>query len=729
MIFWKYLLIRFGLIVVILTMITGGITLLFYNSEVETANTLLEGSEAININSSREAINKKLGNIAADLMILSQHDSFTQIETEEGIDTDALAEDMLIMIREKKIYDQLRFLDDTGMEIVRVNFNKEQSHIVAQANLQNKSERYYFKETLVLSRGEVFISPFDLNVENGKIELPYKPMIRFGTPVFDKQGNKRGVVIVNYFGAELIHDLLIAASNIIDHVTLLNSDGYWLRNPDTELEWGFMLEHDQRFRNLFPGSWERITNVDSGQFLDSNGLFTFDTVYPLSEKQKVGSSIRAVNSMSSNYYWKIVSHVSLATIDAANSNIRAELLNVIAPLYLLMVLGCFGLAYVNTRRKQAEDELQKSYGELELRVEERTIELSRANEALTDDIIERKRMEEALQKSESRFRNLFENAEVSIWNEDMSDIYEALEQLRMKGVIDLHQYITDNPQVAWDMVAKVKVIQINEATLELFGAKTENELLNQIDKTFGENTIEVFIEELCAIWGGERVFHAEADYISLNGKDINTIISFQIPDTAEGFKSIPVSIIDITERKLAEEKLKYMVAHDSLTGLYSRREMKLRLTDEIERASRYKHPLSVFMLDLDHFKHVNDSYGHLVGDQVLGNFAKLLKNSIRTSDYAARYGGEEFVVVLPEAPLAKAEELAERLRKLIADCSFPVKIDKELKITVSIGIATFPEHAQTTKDLLEAVDSAMYAAKEAGRNQVKVSSCTSTIAL
>ncbi len=361
----KYLLIKFVLVVIIMTVITGGITALFYYSEVETAKTLLKSTETINIKNSRGTIDKNLENITADLMILSQHNSFTQIVT----DTNTLAEDMLIMIGEKHSYEQLRYINETGMEAVRVNFNKGQPNIVADDKLQNKANRYYFKETLTLLRGEVFISPFDLNVEHGKIELPYKPMLRFGTPVFDKQGHKRGIIIINYFGAELIHDLLVAAPNITDHIALLNSDSYWLHNPDPELEWGFMLEHDQRFKNQFPGSWKQITETDSGQFLDSNGLFTFDTVYPLSGKQKVGSSIRTVNAMSSNYYWKIVSHVSLATIQSNNTDIMTKLLRTVGPLYLLMILGGFWLTYISARHKQAERSTRESLSLFEAMLE------------------------------------------------------------------------------------------------------------------------------------------------------------------------------------------------------------------------------------------------------------------------------------------------------------------------------------------------------------------------
>ncbi len=176
---------------------------------------------------------------------------------------------------------------------------------------------------------------------------------------------------------------------------------------------------------------------------------------------------------------------------------------------------------------------------------------------------------------------------------------------------------------------------------------------------------------------------------------------------------------DITKRKNMEEKLKHLAIHDPLTGLYNRNVLALRLSDEIHRASRYQHTLSIFMIDIDYFKSINDNYGHQTGDTVLRDFAKILSGSIRSSDYAVRYGGEEFIIVLPEKPLLKAEELAGRHRKHIADTHFSIKNNEDINLTASIGIATFPDHAQFSQELIEAADSAMYKAKKAGRNQIK----------
>jgi len=174
-----------------------------------------------------------------------------------------------------------------------------------------------------------------------------------------------------------------------------------------------------------------------------------------------------------------------------------------------------------------------------------------------------------LHESERKFRRLFENAEVSIWNEDFSEALNALDKLRDDGVSDLRGYLNENEHAAIDMAKLVRVVQVNEATLKLFGADSEDRLRNRIDETFGPNAAEVFKDEICAIWEGHKVFRSEATFRTLDGREIDAIVTFQIPETKEGFRNVPVSIIDITDRKMLEEQVRRaqkMEAVGQLTG-------------------------------------------------------------------------------------------------------------------------------------------------------------------
>ena len=175
---------------------------------------------------------------------------------------------------------------------------------------------------------------------------------------------------------------------------------------------------------------------------------------------------------------------------------------------------------------------------------------------LLQDIEKRLSMKVSLQKNENGLRTLFETSEVSIWNEDFSAVYKALEQLRQEGVTNLRQHLNDHGQKALELADLVKVIQVNKATLKLFGASTQREFLFKLQDTFGSTAIEVFKDQLCAIWEGHKSFRAEAEFKTFDDQILNCIISLPIPETEEEFSSIPVNIIDITERKKMEEELR-----------------------------------------------------------------------------------------------------------------------------------------------------------------------------
>jgi diguanylate cyclase (GGDEF)-like protein len=157
---------------------------------------------------------------------------------------------------------------------------------------------------------------------------------------------------------------------------------------------------------------------------------------------------------------------------------------------------------------------------------------------------------------------------------------------------------------------------------------------------------------------------------------------------------------------------------DGLTGLYNHRRSQELLRDEIARAARYHHPLSVLMVDVDFFKQYNDAYGHPQGDSLLVSIAHILQAGVRTTDHVGRYGGEEFVLILPETTGTDAYRLAERLRRAIEEARFPAGEGWVVQKTVSIGVAAFPLDARSAADMLQKADGALYRAKHSGKNRV-----------
>jgi diguanylate cyclase (GGDEF)-like protein len=169
-----------------------------------------------------------------------------------------------------------------------------------------------------------------------------------------------------------------------------------------------------------------------------------------------------------------------------------------------------------------------------------------------------------------------------------------------------------------------------------------------------------------------------------------------------------------TEQVALQEHADY----DELTGLPKRSTFNAMLKEEISRAQRYRRPLSLLMVDIDHFRRVNDAHGNVVGDHILKSLAPILQKSLRPADRACRYGGEEFILILPETGEASAREVAERLREAVEKFTFRDGDGRPVMITVSIGAAMLAERAATPQELVNAVTTALYAAKEGGRNRV-----------
>jgi diguanylate cyclase (GGDEF)-like protein len=177
---------------------------------------------------------------------------------------------------------------------------------------------------------------------------------------------------------------------------------------------------------------------------------------------------------------------------------------------------------------------------------------------------------------------------------------------------------------------------------------------------------------------------------------------------------------DITPQKQTEVVLKELAHHDPLTGVTNRRYFFERAYHEFARTRRSSIPLSIAVLDIDHFKQINDQNGHAVGDEVLKSLCNNSKNLLRETDIFARIGGEEFAVLLPDTNLEGAACLANRLRKTIADSKFPLRSGGEFSCTVSIGVATLQSTDTRIEDCLSRADSAMYRAKQNGRNRVEL---------
>ncbi|MFQ5944502.1 MAG: PAS domain S-box protein, partial [Anaerolineales bacterium] len=441
-----------------------------------------------------QLISSDLRLIVSDLMILSEsHHLQAMLTGGETFHYDDLARVFLSFATRRAIYDQIRFLDETGMEIVRVNFNGGRPGVVPQDQLQFKGDRYYFQDTFQLEPGQVFFSPLDLNVENGEIEQPLKPILRLGTPVFDDSGQKRGILILNYFGAVLIGHLEGELHDRLGQISLLNAEGFRLKGPKSEDEWGFMFPDrgDRTFGNAFPEAWQQILGSDDGQFQNPEGLFTFVTVHPLIEARGGGAGSdkamdpSAASLEASDYYWKIVSHILPATLSAE----RLKQLEGFVQLPAALLLAAAAASWIAA---QAEEK--------------------------------RKRAQETLQASEARFRGLFEGSPdaILIADEEGRIRYINAQSERLFGY-DQHE-----------MLGK---------SVELLVPDRVHDLRVRYRKSYADDPY-------------SRPMGARQDLAGLrkDGSEIPVEIGLTPLESAEGHLTVAV-IRDITERRAAERHL------------------------------------------------------------------------------------------------------------------------------------------------------------------------------
>jgi len=302
---------------------------------------------------------------------------------------------------------------------------------------------------------------------------------------------------------------------------------------------------------------------------------------------------------------------------------------------------------------------------------------------------EETRLETALQESEQRFFTLQQNLPVGIYRAnqdgDLETVNNAL--LRMTG---------------YGSFADLQLAELEDVWADV----RERDVL--IQRLRREGAVLGYIVHLKRKNGSEFIasFDARGNF-----------------DSRGNLVYFDTIVQDITEQVKAREELERLATSDSLTGLANRQHLMSRLEAELKRAARYGKPVTLLMIDLDHFKRINDSRGHQAGDAVLREFAGLIRETLRETDFAGRYGGEEFCVVLPETNLAGGITMAERIREATGEHDFLVPGGERLRVTCSIGVAA--AESPVVEELVAAADARLYQAKAAGRNRIKSTSMES----
>jgi len=542
------------------------------------------------------------------------------------------------------------------------------------------------------------------------------PAIRYGTPIRDENGEFAMALILDYDGLMLLDAVSQAGIASSGEIMLVGADGDWLLSRGPNKQWSYMFkDHDlSPAQAAFPQDWDIISQSGAGQIMGTAGLITHQSVILDSDKpmaialQDAGPHNGADDEEALRNAWKLISFIPEWDISRRMSDLTRNIATGFAVLALLLAPGCLVMARSRIQTMRDRDKFM------------------RLNTSLN----------EALRVMGKR------NRENSLINR-LSDFLQAC----------------NTEEEVFDVAARYAGRLLPGSAGAIYDLREQDTLLVEV-ANWGEqrSSMESFNQELCwAMRRGRPRFVDRPDYshncshfqgavpqhgylcvpFIAQGKVLG-LVTFEFEpgaldhsrenrdETRETLEQLAMTLADHVALSLANlrlrESLRDQSIRDALTGLYNRRHMQESLQREFARAQRHESPVSLIMFDVDHFKNFNDEHGHEAGDLVLKELAAMLQRSTRGEDIACRYGGEEFLIIMPGATTDLAEKRAEELRSTVERALTIRHSGKRLGVTVSLGVATYPDHAGDVDQALLKVDEAMYAAKQAGRNTVKVSS-------
>lgn len=650
----KSVIVRFALLFLPAACLFTAIIWPVLNSYEKGRISIIKARESGYLDVATRLIKSEFSRSISDLSTLAR-DPCLQRYLDEGTTENwrELARLFLVHAEGYQRYDQIRLLDAKGEEVIRVNYHDDQATVIPPAQLQNKGQRYYFLETSKLDEGDIYVSPIDLNMEHGQIEIPYKPTIRFATPLFDSKGKRMGVLIFNYLGNILLqafhNDMM---KDPLHEAMLLNSDSYWISSPKTDQEWGFMLKQKEvRFSTIFPTAWAYINKTMQGEFTTDSELMLFTTVHPLinsTDNIATSTTIRGVNNkLARDYYWKLVLFVSSDSLYATSFIRNGQGKILLFSIYFLLVLLAFLITIFSL-------------------------------------LSEQRRKQEKITASE--IEDLYNHAPCGYHSLDNNSLIVKINQTELNWL----GYSAD----------------------EIIGKRKYPELLT-------ENSLKTFHEKFPEFIQQGYIRDVELEVVRKDGSLLPIMVSATaVRDSNNNIVMSRSTVFDMTERKRLEQRLFQQATTDFLTGLNNRRHFYKLAEIELARIQRTDKPLSLLIMDLDHFKKLNDTHGHNAGDIALQTFSSICRDQLREIDILGRLGGEEFAALLPETPSNIALEVARRLCTEVSSTPITISTDTDIHMTVSIGVTAHAISDHTIQDMLKRADKALYAAKNGGRNRV-----------
>lgn len=324
-----------------------------------------------------------------------------------------------------------------------------------------------------------------------------------------------------------------------------------------------------------------------------------------------------------------------------------------------------------------------------------------------EDITARVRTERNLRRSEQYAVGLFEHSPVSLWVEDFSAVKMLLDEVRAAGITDFRTFLNVHPDFVSRCMQEIRVLDVNQQTLQMFGAASKEILLSRLGDVFRDDMRIHFAEQLVDLWHEKLWQQREVINYALDGRSVDVFMQWSVfPGCEQDWEQVLVSLTDITARKKAEAYVEFLGKHDVLTKLYNRAFYE----DELARLGRKgPWPVSVIAVDLNGLKAVNDQFGHGDGDALLRRTGEVLKKAVSEQACVARTGGDEFMVLLPGRDERGAATVVEQIEQVV---ELNNQFYPGTGLSFSIGAATCLQ-GERLSDVVKVADSRMYDAKRA----------------
>lgn len=316
--------------------------------------------QQISLNEGVGVLNRHLATLRGNLRFLTQQPLLAEVLRDPRADNRrALSQLFVEFARSSRVYDQIRWLDERGTEQVRVDWRDGQPRVREQAHLHNQAQQYYFVETMNLPQDAFYLSRFDLNADSGAVERPLKPTLRGAEPIFDGEGKRRGILILNYLGQVLLQRLAEVSKSYGNNLTLVDHEGYWMLAADAQDAWGFALgKPEATLASRFPDSWRRMQAARNGVFSDRGGYWAFSEFDPYQGNGKDAATAE---------HWLLVSHLPLEQVEGLRAQVLWQVLLFVCVMLALGLLVVLRLGLAEFERNQVREALEVSSQALQQR--------------------------------------------------------------------------------------------------------------------------------------------------------------------------------------------------------------------------------------------------------------------------------------------------------------------------------------------------------------------------